>query len=101
MGSILDKIANKDAITDEVIATDMLVTAKATVRSYAVAITETASPDVHKILKKQLDEAIETHHKIAMYMIENEMYHAYDIDEQIKHDQQKADMALDMPEDNR
>ncbi len=47
-----------------------------------------------------MDEAIEAHHKIATYMIENEMYHAYDIKEQIKHDLKKADVALEMPTEN-
>ncbi|MGN7313377.1 spore coat protein [Alkalicoccobacillus gibsonii] len=97
MASIIDKLNNKELITDQVIATDLLVTAKAAVRSYAVAITETASPSLHKTLKAQLDEAIEAHHKIATYMIEREMYHAYDLEEQIEHDLKKADVALDMP----
>ncbi|ERN54108.1 spore coat protein [Alkalihalophilus marmarensis] len=97
MSSILDKINNKDLINDEVIATDLLVTAKAAVRSYAVAITETASPEIHNILKKQLDETIQLHHEVATYMIEQEMYHAYDIDEQVSHDLEKAKIALEMP----
>ncbi|WP_100399540.1 spore coat protein [Bacillus sp. FJAT-44742] len=97
MASILDKLNNKELMTDEVIATDMLVSAKAAVRSYSVAITETASPEIHKVLKKQLNEAIDLHHKIATYMIENDMYHAYDIKEQVEHDLKKADVALDMP----
>ncbi|TMW71209.1 spore coat protein [Alteribacter natronophilus] len=97
MSGILDKINNKELINDEVIATDLLVSSKAAVRNYAVAITETASPEVHKMLKKQLDEAIEAHHKIATYMIENEMYHAYDVSEQIDHDLKKADVALEAP----
>ncbi|SES21701.1 spore coat protein [Salipaludibacillus aurantiacus] len=101
MSSILDKINNKELINDEVIATDLLVSAKAAVRSYAVAITETASPEIHKTLKKQMEEAIDAHHKIATYMIEKEMYHAYDIKEQIDHDLKKADLALEMPEDNK
>ena len=29
-------------------------------------------------------------------MIENEMYHAYDIEEQVNHDLKKADKALDL-----
>ncbi|MFC5712374.1 spore coat protein [Thalassorhabdus alkalitolerans] len=97
MASILDKLNNKELMTDEVIATDMLVSAKAAVRSYSVAITETASPEIHKVLKKQLNDAIDLHHKIATYMIENDMYHAYDIKEQVEHDLKKADVALDMP----
>ncbi|MFP4977456.1 spore coat protein [Paenibacillus sp. CN-4] len=81
---------------DLAIATDMLLSAKAAVRSYAIALTETASPKVHKVLKAQLDTAIETHQKIAAYMIENEMYHPYDVEEQIEHDAKKAEHALEL-----
>lgn len=83
-------------IDDLVIATDLLVTAKAGVRNLAVAITETATPAVKKVLRRELDNAIDTHDKIAQYMIKNEMYHAYDIEEQVKHDLEKADIALKM-----
>lgn len=86
-GSMLDDLA---------IATDFLVTAKAAVRNLAVAITETATPQVKKILRRELDIAIDTHYKIAQYMIKNEMYHAYDVDEQVQHDLKKADIALEL-----
>ncbi len=86
-GSMLDDMA---------IATDFLVTAKAGVRNLAVAITETASPEVKKILRRELDIAIDTHDKIAQYMIKKEMYHAYDIEEQVEHDLKKADIALEL-----
>ncbi|MCP2035696.1 hypothetical protein L1279_002707 [Planomicrobium sp. HSC-17F08] len=86
-GSMLDDLA---------IATDFLVTAKAAVRNLAVAITETATPQVKKILRRELDIAIDTHDKIAQYMIKNEMYHAYDVDEQVQHDLKKADIALEL-----
>lgn len=81
---------------DLAIATDMLLSAKAAVRSYAIALTETATPKVHKILKAQLDTAIKTHQKIAAYMIENEMYHPYDLQGQIEHDAKKAETALEL-----
>ena len=86
-GSMLDDMA---------IATDFLVTAKAGVRNLAVAITETATPEVKKILRRELDIAIDTHDKIAQYMIKKEMYHAYDIEEQVEHDLKKADIALEL-----
>lgn len=93
---IVDKLKNAGKMRDEVIATDMLVTAKATVRTYAVAITETASSEVRDVLKKQLKEAIDTHARIADYMIENNMYHAYDVDRQLSHDKEKIENVLDM-----
>ncbi|WP_436837064.1 spore coat protein [Planococcus shixiaomingii] len=81
-------------IDDMVIATDLLVSAKAGVRNLAVAITETATPSVKKILRRELDNAIDLHDKLAQYMIKNEMYHAYDLTEQLEHDLKKADTAL-------
>lgn len=79
---------------DLAIATDMLLSAKSAVRTYAIALTEAATPKVRKALKAQLDTAIETHAKIADYMIENEMYHPYDVAEQVEHDHKKAETAL-------
>ncbi|MEC2074913.1 spore coat protein [Metabacillus fastidiosus] len=87
-----------ETMDDMAIATDLLLSAKAGVRNYAVAITETATPEVREVLKKQLDKAIDSHEKIAQYMIDNEMYHAYDIKEQISHDLKKADKALELTE---
>ncbi|WP_046176056.1 spore coat protein [Domibacillus indicus] len=88
------KDKKKDVLDDLAIATDFLITAKAGVRNLAVAITETATPEVKRILRRELDNAIDTHDKIAQYMIDNEMYHAYDLDEQVSHDLEKADKAL-------
>lgn len=83
-------------IDDMAIATDLLITSKAAVRNLAVAITETATPSVKKLLRRELDNAIDTHDKIAQYMIKNEMYHAYDLNEQMEHDLEKADIALNL-----
>jgi similar to spore coat protein len=81
---------------DELIATDLLITAKSAVRAYAVAVTETASPEVRKVLVKQMNQAIEDHAEIAEYMIQNDMYMAYDIEKQLKHDKEKVDKALEL-----
>ncbi|WP_298469276.1 spore coat protein [uncultured Psychrobacillus sp.] len=83
-------------IDDMAIATDLLITSKAAVRNLATAITETATPSVKKLLRRELDNAIDTHDKIAQYMIKNEMYHAYDLNEQMEHDLEKADIALNL-----
>ncbi|MER2006032.1 MAG: spore coat protein [Psychrobacillus sp.] len=83
-------------IDDLAIATDLLITSKAAVRNLATAITETATPSIKKLLRRELDTAIDTHDKIAQYMIKNEMYHAYDLNEQMEHDLEKADIALNL-----
>ncbi|MEK4443029.1 MULTISPECIES: spore coat protein [Niallia] len=94
--SFMDKLKATGKMSDELIATELLVSAKATVRTYAVALTETASPQVREILKKQLNEAIDNHAKIANYMIKNEMYYAYDVDKQLEHDKEKLDQSLEL-----
>lgn len=92
-----DNLAMPGTMLDDLaIATDFLVTAKAGVRNLAVAITETATPEVKKLLRRELDIAIDAHDKIAQYMIKNGMYHAYNIDEQVEHDLKKADVALEL-----
>ncbi|WP_303984930.1 spore coat protein [Niallia circulans] len=94
--SFMDKLKATGKMSDELIATELLVSAKATVRMYAVALTETASPQVREILKKQLNEAIDNHAKIANYMIKNNMYYAYDVDKQLEHDKEKLDQSLEL-----
>ena len=63
--SITENLKRASKQRDELIATDLLVTAKSVVRAYAVAVTETASPEVRKVLVKQLNQAIEDHAEIA------------------------------------
>ncbi|GAB3063464.1 spore coat protein [Salinicoccus sesuvii] len=75
---------------DELIATEMLVTAKAAVRTYAVALTEAATPEVRNVLKRQLTQASNQHARIADYMMENGMYYAHNVKDQLKHDKKKA-----------
>lgn len=94
--SITEKLKTAGKMRDELIATELLVSAKATVRTYAVALTETASSDVRKVLKKQLDQAIDNHAKIADYMIKNDMYYAHDVDKQLKHDKEKIEKSLEL-----
>ncbi|QDH20386.1 spore coat protein [Saccharibacillus brassicae] len=88
-------------MNDMAIATDMLLSAKTAVRSYAIALTEAASPKVRKVLKSQLDTAIKTHQQIADYMIENELYHPYDLQEQIDHDVKKSEIALEVVQQSK
>lgn len=83
-------------LDDHMMATEFLLTSKAAVRNLAIAITETATPEIKQILRRELDIAIDTHDKIAQYMIEKEMYHAYSVPEQLGQDMKNADKALDL-----
>lgn len=94
MNGLIETLTGMDKMTDQVIATDFLISAKSGVQNYAVAITETTSPEVRVILKKQLNDAISTHEKISNYMMEKGYYNAYDMEEQYKVDIETTDTAL-------
>ena len=95
---ILQNIAGLGDITEQVIATDFLISAKAGVQNYAVAISETVSPQVREVLRKQLDTAIRTHEKIFRYMQKKGYYNAEDPAEQIKIDMNAAENVLNIPQ---
>lgn len=69
-------------MSDQVIATDFLTSAKAGVRNYSIALTETTSLELRATLKKQLNDAIKAHETITKYMIKKGFYHAFDLHEQ-------------------
>jgi similar to spore coat protein len=85
-------------MTDQVIATDFLISAKAAVRNYAVAITETGTPELKATLREQLNTAIMTHEKITNYMITRGFYHPHDLSKQLQIDLTVSDTALNLAE---
>lgn len=101
--SIFSRILHTDAaegitgITDQVIATDLLISIKSEVRNLAAAITETATPELREVLRDQLNTAIKTHDKISKYMVSKGFYHPHDLKEQIQVDLQTAQTALHPP----
>ncbi|OAJ73825.1 hypothetical protein AYJ08_00665 [Brevibacillus sp. SKDU10] len=64
MNSFIESLTGMNTMTDQVIASDLLLTAKTAVRNYALALTEVATPEVCTILHKQLDDAIAADEKI-------------------------------------
>ncbi|BAH41776.1 spore coat protein [Brevibacillus brevis] len=97
MTGILQSLAGMGGLTDQVIAMDLLISAKSGVRNYAMALTETGTPEIKATLTKQLEEAIDLHEKISLYMIERGWYHPWNIAEQIELDQQNIQTALHLP----
>ena len=97
MNAIVENLTGMNTMTDQVIATDFLMAAKTNVKNYALALTETATPEVRTILKTHLDDAITTHERITGYMMKKGWYHAYNVDEQIKLDLKNAEAALHLP----
>jgi similar to spore coat protein len=97
MNPIVEHIVGLSTLTDEVIAMDFLLNAKSGVRNYAMAVTECATPEIKTILTKQLYEAITTHESIVGYMIQQDWYHPYNVNEQIQLDLQNMQTAINIP----
>lgn len=96
MNNLMKKLTGLSSMTNQVIATDMLVSAKSNVRNYALALTETTSPDIRSILRRHLNDAIESHKKISDYMIEHEYYLPNDLSEKIQLNIDTTDTALSL-----
>ncbi|MEK5212428.1 Spore coat protein F [Bacillus subtilis] len=81
---------NVPELADTTLAMDFLIRAKEGVRITAVALTETASPDVRALLRKQLMQGIAMHQEITELMISKKWFHPYELSEQYKLDQLSA-----------
>ncbi|AFI30727.1 spore coat protein [Bacillus sp. A053] len=75
---------------------DLLGFAKTSVRSYAIAITETATPQLRNVLVKQLNAAIQLHGQVYRYMYQHGYYPSYNLSELLKNDVRNANRALSM-----
>ncbi|MFC3885705.1 spore coat protein [Bacillus songklensis] len=98
MTNFLQNLAGMGALTDQVIATDFLISAKSGVINTALAVTETATPELKAALRKQLGDAIETHEKITNYMISKGYYHPHDLKEQLQVDLNTTQTVLNLPQ---
>lgn len=75
---------------------DLLGFAKTSVRSYAIAITETATPQLRNVLVKQLNAAIQLHAQVYRYMYQHGYYPSYNLSELLKNDVRNANRAISM-----
>jgi similar to spore coat protein len=98
LNTIVENLTGMDTMTDRVIASDLLISAKTGIKSYAVALTETATPEVRTVLRRHFDQAVNVHEQISSFMMNQGWYHAYNIDEQIKLDMKNANTALNLPQ---
>jgi len=96
MNQFIQNMVGMGGMTDQVIAIDFLISAKAAVRNYAVAITETATPELKAALREQLNSAIQTHEKITNYMIAKGYYHPHDLSEQLELDLTMTETAMNL-----
>jgi similar to spore coat protein len=94
MNALLESVMGMDKLSDQVIATDYLISVKSGMRNLAMAITEATSPEVKTVLRAQLNDTIAAHENITNYMMRNGYYHAYDMKEQFKLDMKTTETAL-------
>lgn len=98
MTNFLQNMAGMGGMTDQVIATDFLISAKSGIRNIAFAITETKTPELKATLREQLRVAVERHGEISNYMISKGYYHPHDLSEQLQVDLNTANTALNLPQ---
>lgn len=96
MNSIIESLTGMNKMTDQVIATDFLISAKSGIINYSIALTEAASPKVRAALRRQLYDALLTHETISNYMIKKGYYHPHNLDEQYKVDLNTTNTTLNL-----
>lgn len=97
MNSIIENLTGLNTLTDQLIAMDLLIASKTGIKLYAVAVTESATPEVKAVLQRHLEEAIDTHEKMTAYMMQRGYYHPYHLSEQVQLDRTNAQTALNIP----
>ncbi|MFP3123595.1 spore coat protein [Ectobacillus funiculus] len=94
MNPFIGKLSGMSSLTDQVIATDMLIAAKSAIKQYALAITETATPEIRSTLTQHLEDCINFHKQISDYMVNKGYYFPLDTSKQVQVDTDMADQAL-------
>lgn len=96
MATMMQNMAGMGAMTDQVIATDLLMSAKSGIKNIAIAITESSTPEVRAALQQQFSDAVRLHEQVSNYMISNGYYHPQDVQEQLRVDLTASQTALDL-----
>ena len=94
MTNMIQKVAGLSGMTDQVIATDFLISAKSAVKDLSFALTESITPEVRSILHEQLNYSIEAHELISQYMMKKGYYNPSNLDEQLKIELKASKAAL-------
>lgn len=81
-------------LTDSGIALEFLLSVKTGVRTLSIALTETASPTLQKIIKTQLEVMIELYFEISELMMKKDWLKPYDLEKQKELDIRSAENAI-------
>ncbi|MGM0883879.1 MAG: spore coat protein [Bacillota bacterium] len=71
-------------------ALDFLLAIKTGIRTCAIALSETATPEVRTVLRRQLEEGLALHEELTQMMIAKKWFHPYQLDEQFQLDLKSA-----------
>ena len=85
-----------NGMTDQVIATDLLIATKSGIKNYASALSETYTPELRQIFQEQLNDAINMHEQVTNYMVSKGYYHPQHVKEQFVVDMQAAQNAMNL-----
>lgn len=96
MNQLIQSLTGMGGMTDQIIATDFLISVKSSIKDYSAAITETATPELRATLREQLRSAIETHEKMTNYMMAKGYYHPHDLSNQLQVDLTASRTALNL-----
>lgn len=81
-------------LVDTTMAMGFLLNTKNSVRSYAIALTEAASPEVRTVLSNELHTAIRMHEAISAMMINKGWFHPVNLDKQFQMDMEAAQTTV-------
>ena len=85
-----NSMQNPMNINDQIIATDLLNAVKTSIKESAVALTETATPEVHRTLEQQLSQSLRFHEQVTQYMMQKGWYKPYDVQQMVQSDVQQS-----------
>ena len=97
MNPIMKNLTGMSALTDQVVAMDLLNSAKSGIRNYAMAVTESGTPEIKAILTQHLEESLNMHEIISNYMVAKGWYYAWDREKQTELSLQNIETAVNLP----
>ncbi|KKI90121.1 spore gernimation protein GerQ [Bacillus sp. SA1-12] len=81
-------------MADSGIALEFLLSVKTGIHTYAMAITETASPELRKTLYRQMEQSIDLHAELSDLMLNKGWLYPNDVGKQVELDLKSADNAV-------
>ena len=94
--NIIQNVAGADLMTEKDIVTEVILTTKAALNKYSFTLGETTTPKVRDVLRRHLNEILDTHAQIMDYALEKGYYHPFQPSEQFKDDLKDAYLAVDL-----